>query len=140
MTRALRLALAAFAVVAAVFALSVPAANAASPSASPAAVVQPASAVGCAGDDCIHLGDPSGGNVLVAGCAWKTTFYGHIQITGPNGLSRNSKTQTWHSTSHYCQNGDQAYSQTVPAVVGQYCTIAWEASGTNYGKACESVE
>ena len=143
MIRTMRLTLIAIAIVAFGLVLSVPASAAAATASGPAVsatTVTPQSAVGCSGDACIYLGDPSGGKVLVSGCAWKTTFYGHIQITGPNGLSRNSATQTWHSTSHYCTGSDQRYSQTVPAVVGQYCAVAWEASGTRYGRACENVE
>lgn len=142
MIRILRHALATLTIGALALAVSAPTSASAATTrpAAPAGAVIPNSAVGCSGDDCIYLSNPSGGKVVVRGCAWKTTFYGHIQIVGPNGLSRNSATQTWHSTSHYCQDGDQAYSQTVAAVVGTYCTIAWEASGTKYGEACENVE
>jgi hypothetical protein len=102
--------------------------------------VIPDSAVGCSGDACIYLATPSGGKVTIHGCAWKSAFTGYIQISGPAGqLPKYSATKRWASTSHYCTGGDQYYSVTVTAVVGQYCSTSW-AGGNYNGTACESVE
>jgi hypothetical protein len=119
-----------------------PTAASAAPSSSPGSVM-PFSAVGCAGDACIFLGNPSSGKVTVTGCAWKTTFTGHLEVTGPNGLVKNSPNQQWKKTSHYCQDGDAHYAVSVAATVGKYCVTAWEGVApnyTNYGTACDNVE
>lgn len=86
-----------------------------------------------------------GGNLAtqLSGCAWRTAFQGHIEITGPNGQVSNSTTKEWPTTLHYCQNGDVHYSATFNAVVGKYCVTAWEGTSAplnNYGTACENVE
>lgn len=103
-------------------------------------VVVPLEARGCSGNACIWLGTPSGGKVTVHGCAWKTTIYGHITLSGPAPqLPQNSVSGTWHATSHYCTGGDQFMSRTVNATVGQYCATVWQA-GNYDGTACESVK
>jgi hypothetical protein len=100
----------------------------------------PPQAQGCSGDACIWLGTPSGGKAGLHGCAWKSAFTGHIQLSGPaSQLPKNSATQRWASTSHYCTGGDQYYGVTITATVGQYCSTSW--NGGNYdGTACESIE
>lgn len=100
----------------------------------------PQVARGCSGDACIWLGTPSGGQVVIHGCAWKSAFTGYIQISGPAGqLPKFSVTKKWPSTSNYCTGSDVYFSVTVTAVVGQYCSTSWK--GGNYGgTACESVE
>lgn len=102
----------------------------------------PLQASGCSGDACIWLGTPSNGLVTIHGCAWKTPFYGHIQLSGPSGtgLPANSSTKIWASTSHYCApgSGDQYFSKTVSAVAGQYCSTSWNG-GSYDGTACETV-
>ena len=98
-------------------------------------------AEGCSGDACIWLGSPSGGQVTVHGCAWKTTVNsGFVEISGPGGtgLPIDSSTGTWHSTGHYCTGADQYFSVTVSAVVGQYCATMWNGSSYD-GTACENV-
>jgi hypothetical protein len=101
----------------------------------------PLSAEGCSGDACIHLSTPSGGQVTIHGCAWKSSFSGHIRISGPSGtgLPAFSSTKTWNSTSHYCTGTDEYFSVTVPAVVGQYCSTSFKGSSYD-GTACENVE
>jgi hypothetical protein len=102
--------------------------------------VIPLQAQGCSGDACIQLGTPSGGKAALHGCAWKSAFTGHIQLSGPaSQLPKNSPTQRWASTSHYCTGGDQYYGVTITATVGQYCSTSW--NGGNYdGTACESIK
>ena len=56
-----------------------------------------ASATGCNGDVCIHLGDPSGGRVSVRGWAYDRTFYGRFHLTGPDGISQYSIWNTNHA-------------------------------------------
>jgi hypothetical protein len=101
-----------------------------------ARVVTPFAAQGCSGDACIHLTTPQGGRVTVRGRARNQTFYGHFEMTGPNGLVRNSP-NTWNFA------GGNGHSWTVPAVVGQYCITAWEYYGHHYfnlGRACKNVK
>jgi hypothetical protein len=105
----------------------------------------PLQAEGCTGDSCINLGDPwADGVVQVRGCAWKTGFWGHIEITGPNGFLRNSVTEQYNSTVHYCTGGDHAYIVDAPGAKGEYCVTGWRDYGgghyQNLGAACEWVE
>lgn len=101
----------------------------------------PDAAQGCSGDACIWLGTPSGGKVVIHGCAWKSALTnGYIQISGPAPqLPQYSATKRWPSTSHYCTGGDEYFSVTVTAVVGQYCSTSWNNKIYD-GTACESVE
>jgi hypothetical protein len=109
---------------------------AASPaSASAPQTVKPLASSGCNGDVCISLSTPSGGKVSVHGWAYNTNFYGHFELTGPNGLVKNS-TQKWYYA------GGAGPTWSVAAVVGQYCMTGWEYYGGHYyniGRPCENV-
>lgn len=90
----------------------------------------------CNGDVCIYLGDPSHGKVYVKGWAYNRKFYGHLQLTGPNGLNKTSR-DGWYYP------GGWGPSWTVPAVVGWYCITGWEGGPGHYqknGKPCAQVE
>jgi hypothetical protein len=105
-------------------------------SAATAASVRPLASSGCAGDACISLTTPSGGKVTARGWAYDAKFYGHIELTGPDGLLKNSGTGWYYA-------GGAGASWSVNAVVGQYCITAWQYYGgqtTSLGRACENVE
>lgn len=99
-------------------------------------------AQGCSGDACIWLSSPYNylGTMVVDvhGCAWKTSVYGHIAISTPNGGYSSGANKWWYSTSHYCTGGDEYYSIRTRATVGSYCSTTY--NGSQYdGTACESV-
>jgi hypothetical protein len=81
--------------------------------------------------------------VQVRGCAWKDPFFGHIEITGPSGIVRNSLTGQWYTTTNYCTGNDKMFVTSVPPIRGEYCAIGWVRSQTGWvqwGRACEWVE
>ncbi len=98
----------------------------------------PLSAQGCNGDTCMFLSTPSGGEVYIQAWAYDVTFYGHFQLTGPNGLNKKSYDGTWYAgkTNYYQWN-------EIPAVVGQYCVTGWTKNSngtyTQNGRPCESI-
>jgi hypothetical protein len=111
----------------------------ASAATAPAASVRPLASSGCAGDACISLTTPSGGKVSVHAWAYDAEFYGHFEVTGPDGLLKNSPT----SGAQWFYAGGSGPTWSVNAVVGQYCVTAWKYYGgqtTSLGRACENVE
>lgn len=114
------------------------AASPASAATTPAASVRPLASSGCAGDACISLTTPSGGKVSVHAWAYDSKFYGHFELTGPDGLLKNYPT----SGNEWFYAGGSGPTWSVNAVVGQYCVTAWQDYGgyTSLGKACENVE
>jgi hypothetical protein len=98
--------------------------------------VTQAASSGCNRDVCISLTTPSGGKVTVHGWAFSAPFCGHFQLTGPNGLNKNSASGCFSA-------GGAGPSWTVAAVVGQYCVTGWQCAGSSCiseGKPCENVE
>ena len=90
---------------------------------------------------CIRLDNPSGGKVEIQAWAYETTFYGHFELTGPNGLVSNSATETWQSGGG--SNEKDRATWHVSATVGTYCMTGWEPSGSTYiklGTTCRNVE
>lgn len=103
------------------------------------ATATPAAAEGCAGDVCMYLNTPSGGSDSAHAWLYSTTYGGYFVFTGPNGLRRQSATQTWYGGG---ANGTNYYPGSFSAVVGQYCFQFFQVvSGHTYsqGKACENI-
>lgn len=91
-------------------------------------------AQGCNGDVCMFLSTPSAGKVYVQAWAYNQTFTGHFQLTGPNGLSRNSTVGEWigGKVNYYTFSN-------IPATVGKYCVTGWTTKLQNIGRPCESI-
>ncbi len=87
----------------------------------------------------MYLADPSNGRDTAHAWLYSTTYYGYFVFTGPNGLRKQSATQTWYGGGSY---GTNYYPPTFSAVVGQYCFQFFQVyNGHTYpqGKPCESI-
>lgn len=81
----------------------------------------------------IHLsGYPSGFTVAAQRTNPTCTFLGHLQVTGPNGLNRNSPTSSSYAQ-RFVVKGKGS---------GRVCVTAWKKVGNTHtlnGRACNNV-
>jgi hypothetical protein len=99
------------------------------------AAVRPADAESCAGDTCMYLSNPSGGDpstVFVNAWAYDSPFYGYFILTGPDGIHLKSNTTTWYA------GGAHYTFKNVLAIVGRYCATGY-SGGASEGAVCNQV-
>lgn len=111
--------------------------------------VPPPSSSGCVGNlpwnnvkTCIEI---NGTGLFVnwmqaTGCVNNTAFYGHLQLTGPSGFSRNGTSQITSPGNCF---PPVLWAPEGNVTSGQYCATTWQRlSGGGYqndGTACKSV-
>jgi hypothetical protein len=94
----------------------------------------PMSSSGCNLNICIGISNvDANNNVTIQGWAYRTSFYGYIRFTGPQGLNKHAGPKTWIGG-----HGNYAYIGA-PAIVGKYCVHGYFPDGTNQGTACNNV-